>query len=121
MRALLISGALAVLMGAPAFARDVYVQSYTRSDGTYVQLHVRSAPDASRANNYGPSMSGTGSGGGTFGYGLMSPTTIRDHDRDGTPNYVDHDDDNDITPDDRDRTQYGRVEPYAHPSPYRKK
>jgi hypothetical protein len=31
---------------------DTYVPGYTRSDGTYVQGHYRTLPDASRSNNY---------------------------------------------------------------------
>lgn len=32
---------------------DVYVSGYTRSDGTYVRSHYRSAPDGISSNNYG--------------------------------------------------------------------
>lgn len=35
-----------------AFAKDVFVQGYTRSDGTYVQPHYRTAPDGNPYNNY---------------------------------------------------------------------
>lgn len=35
-----------------AFAGDVYVRGYTRSDGTYVQPHYRTAPDGNLLNNY---------------------------------------------------------------------
>lgn len=35
-----------------AFARDVYVNGYTRSNGTYVQPHYRSAPDSTKSNNW---------------------------------------------------------------------
>jgi hypothetical protein len=41
----------AVLVPALAFAQ-VYVRPYTRSDGTYVQGHYRSAPDGNSYNNY---------------------------------------------------------------------
>lgn len=34
------------------FARDVSVRGYTRSNGTYVQSHHRSAPDGIRSNNW---------------------------------------------------------------------
>ena len=109
------------LLTAPAFARDTYVHGYTRSNGTYVAPHVRTTPDSSRANNYGPSNSG-GSFGGMPSYGLISRPTTRDHDRDGTPNYLDHDDDNDTTHDNADRSQYGRAsQPYSYPSPYQSK
>ena len=32
---------------------DVYVHGYSRSDGTYVRPHYRSAPDGNPYNNYG--------------------------------------------------------------------
>lgn len=35
-----------------AFGGDVYVRGYTRSDGTYVAPHWRSAPDGNPWNNY---------------------------------------------------------------------
>lgn len=44
---------------------DVYVQSYTRRDGTYVRSHYRSAPDSSTSNNYG-SWDYDGGGGDNF-------------------------------------------------------
>lgn len=31
---------------------DVYVHGYTKSNGTYVQPHMRSNPDNTRANNW---------------------------------------------------------------------
>jgi hypothetical protein len=31
---------------------DVYVQGYTRSDGTYVQGHYRSSPNGTTSDNY---------------------------------------------------------------------
>ncbi len=39
---------------APAMAQT-YVKGYTRSNGTYVSPHYRSAPDNSRSNNYSSS------------------------------------------------------------------
>lgn len=44
--------ALLALAPALADARDTYVKPYTRSDGTYVQGHYRSAPDGKAYNNY---------------------------------------------------------------------
>ncbi|MFA6280231.1 MAG: hypothetical protein WC612_05520 [Bdellovibrionales bacterium] len=32
---------------------DVYVNGYSRQDGTYVEPHYRSAPDGNPYNNYG--------------------------------------------------------------------
>lgn len=89
---------LAALIALPvcAFARDVHVQGYTRKDGTYVRSHVRSSPDSSRWNNYGPSRSDSE---------LMNPS-LRDADSDGTPNGTDLDDDNDGIADDNDASQY---------------
>jgi len=80
-----------------ASAGDVNVKGYTRRDGTYVQPHVRSAPDSSRANNYGPSYNS---------FELARPKQ-RDNDRDGLPNYRDNDDDSDGRGDDTDSSQYG--------------
>lgn len=35
-----------------ADAGDTRVRGYTRQDGTYVQPHMRSAPDGNRSNNW---------------------------------------------------------------------
>lgn len=109
------------LIAAPAFAKDVYVRGHVRSDGTYVAPHVRSAPNSTRSDNYGPSTRSPS----TSPYSLYSPPPrTRDHDRDGTPNYLDRDDDNDVAHDDRDKSQYGSTtSPYVSPyvSPYRKR
>lgn len=35
-----------------AFAKDVFVRGYYRSDGTYVQPHYRSRPDGNIFNNW---------------------------------------------------------------------
>jgi hypothetical protein len=37
---------------APIFAEDVNVKGHLRNDGTYVQPHMRSAPDPSYNNNW---------------------------------------------------------------------
>lgn len=74
-------------------ARDVYVNGYYRSNGTYVQPYVRSSPDNVRWNNYGPSHTPSE---------RMQPKT-RDSDHDGIPNYQDHDDNNNGIPDDQER------------------
>jgi hypothetical protein len=50
----LILLAALVAFAAPASAQ-VYVQGYTRSDGTYVAPHYRSSPDSSTYNNYSSS------------------------------------------------------------------
>jgi hypothetical protein len=45
----------ALLLGivAPVWAQgSVWVNPYTRSDGSYVQGHYRSAPDGNRSNNW---------------------------------------------------------------------
>lgn len=80
----------------PAFAKDIHIKGYYRSDGTYVPPHIRSSPDKHRFNNYGPSRNRNE---------LMNPR-MRDSDHDGIPNYIDKDDDNDGVPDDMDRSQY---------------
>ncbi len=43
-----VAGALSVV---PAFGQ-VYVNGYYRSNGMYVQPHMRTAPDGIRSNNY---------------------------------------------------------------------
>ena len=49
--------ALVLLIGtaAPLLAEDVHVKGYYRSDGTYVQPHMRSTPDSSYKNNWSTS------------------------------------------------------------------
>ena len=89
---------LALGFAASAYARDVHVDGYTRSDGTYVRPHIRSAPNSTRSDNYGPS---------TTDAQLMNPTS-RDYDGDGIANHLDADDDNDGKGDDQDSNQYGR-------------
>lgn len=78
------------------FAGDVWVNPYYRSDGTYVRGHYRSSPDGIRSNNYGPSRNS---------WELTHPRS-RDYDRDGTPNYLDMDSDNDGFSDDNDGSEY---------------
>lgn len=81
-----------LVFSTEVFARDVYVKGYYRSDGTYVRPHIRSAPDNYKWNNYGPSQRDED---------LMNPRA-RDYDKDGVPNYLDTDDDNDGIYDDWD-------------------
>src|SRR2546421_7113315 len=55
MHRLLVWLLLAIVLFAPvavAFAEDVFVNGYYRKDGTYVQPHMRSAPDSNPYNNY---------------------------------------------------------------------
>ena len=100
MRIPIICSSLAILMtmSSAAVAGDVFVGGYTRSDGTYVRPHIRSAPDSSLSNNYGPSQNS---------YQLMNPRT-RDYDGDGRSNYLDFDSDNDGAGDDYDRSPFSR-------------
>lgn len=84
---------LLLAFAAPAFAKDVQVRGYTRKDGTYVQPYVRSSPDSYKSNNYGNKTYEERQG------GYSNPYT-RDSDRDGVPNYLDTDDDNDGRHDD---------------------
>jgi len=95
----LIGVLIGMFLSAIAFAGDVYVRGYYRSDGTYVRPHIRSSPDGFRWNNYGPSR---------HSYQLMNPWS-RDYDRDGIPNYMDMDSDNDGFLDDYDSSPYGRI------------
>jgi len=87
------------LMAASSVAlADSNVRGYTRSDGTYVQPHIRSSPDSSKANNYGPKSSGS------------SSLYNRDNDKDGSSNQNDSDDNNNGIGDNKDRSQY-RMKP----------
>ncbi len=94
----LLIGILILAVGSVSFAKDVNVRGYYRSDGTYVRPHIRSSPNQSRSDNYGSSNSDSE---------LMNPRS-RDNDGDGTPNYLDNDDDNDGVSDNNDSSQYGR-------------
>ena len=42
-----------LVLVAEAYAGDVYVKPYIRSDGTYVNGHYRTSPDSTPYNNYG--------------------------------------------------------------------
>ena len=89
-----------------ALAKDVYVHGYTRKDGTYVAPYVRSSPNSTKADNYGPKQGGS-TYGGYSPYGLLGAAPrARDADRDGLPNFRDRDDNNNTVHDDRDRYQY---------------
>lgn len=83
---------LSLLIAVPGLAKDVHVKGYYRSNGTYVQPHIRSSPDSVKWNNYGSNTNGNG----------YQPASQRDADGDGTPNYRDYDDDNDGLYDDYD-------------------
>lgn len=51
---LIFAMTLAALVSGPALAAGTkYVKPHVRSDGTYVQGHVRSAPNSSRYDNFG--------------------------------------------------------------------
>ncbi len=76
--------------------KDSYVRGYYRKDGTYVRPHIRSAPDSDRSNNYGRPRNDSE---------RISPR-IRDNDRDGIPNYLDRDDNNNSIPDQYDPAPY---------------
>lgn len=43
---------LCAMIGASAFARDVYVQPHVTRSGEYVQGYHRTAPDSNPYNNY---------------------------------------------------------------------
>ena len=90
--------AILVFTHIPAHAEDVYVDGYTRSDGTYVPPYIRSSPDGDLSNNYGPSQNDSES---------LNPWS-RDADKDGTPNYLDNDDNNNGILDNNDSSQYGQ-------------
>lgn len=93
---------LLVVFSLPTIAQ-VQVKGYYRKDGTYVAPHVRSAPNSTTSDNYGPSASSPL----YTGRGSVTPPSTRDADRDGVANMFDSDDDNDGSHDDRDSSQYG--------------
>lgn len=92
----IVALSVALFIASPVIARDVHVDGYYRKDGTYVRPHIRSSPNSSKADNYGPSRNSSQ---------LMNPRE-RDSDNDGIPNYLDNDDDNDGVDDDSDSSQY---------------
>lgn len=47
-----IAFVLSLLLSSVAFAGDTYVNGYYRSNGTYVSPHYRSAPNATKADNW---------------------------------------------------------------------
>lgn len=87
---------LGILLFTTTSFAQVYVEGYSRKDGTYVSPHYRSSPNSSKWDNYGPSTSSSGT---------QSPYS-RDNDSDGSPNLYDYDDDNDGISDDYDSSQY---------------
>ena len=86
-----------ILFTTMAFAGDVWVNGYYRSDGTYIQGHRRSAPNQNKWDNYGKKPQNNNSY-----YAPYSPYS-RDYDRDGILNKYYMDDDNDGKLDDYDR------------------
>jgi hypothetical protein len=48
---------IAALVVATPAAAQVSVGGYTKRDGTYVAPHIRSSPNGTKADNYGPSSS----------------------------------------------------------------
>jgi hypothetical protein len=91
-----VIGLFLAVTGSEVFAG--WVKGYTRKDGTYVQPHYRSNPDGNKWNNYGPSKS----------YPDRVNPYGRDNDKDGTPNYLDTDDNNNGVGDDFESNQYKR-------------
>jgi hypothetical protein len=98
LRLVLIAGLACV--ASPSFAQT-HVSGYTRKDGTYVQPHVRSNPNATRSDNHGPSASSRSSFSSTYAPAYASPSA-RNKDHDGISNQDDADDDNDGLNDDYD-------------------
>ena len=97
MKAILITS-LILISGALQAQAQVQVSGYYRSNGTYVQPHIRSAPDSTKSNNYGSAKSSPlyNSMGG------YSPPETRDSDHDGIANQYDNDDNNNGISDDND-------------------
>ena len=51
-RSLVAVFALSCVVTSAAWAQDVYVNGYTRNDGTYVSGHYRSAPNHTKSDNW---------------------------------------------------------------------
>jgi opacity protein-like surface antigen len=51
MKSVLMAAAL-LAIASSTFARDVYVKPHIRKDGTYVEGHHRTTPDATKLDNY---------------------------------------------------------------------
>jgi hypothetical protein len=43
---------MAIVLSSPALADQVRVKGHVRSDGTYVPAHTRTAPNATKLDNY---------------------------------------------------------------------
>lgn len=43
---------LILIFSASAFAKDVYVRSYTKKDGTVVDAHHRTSPNTTKSDNW---------------------------------------------------------------------
>lgn len=87
---------ITMLTASSAAADSVYVEPYTRDDGTFVEGHLRSEPDGIESNNLGPAPDGDG---------LAAPSE-RDFDGDGLQNNLDMDSDGDGTFDNYDSSPY---------------
>lgn len=97
---LLIAAALLVALPATA---QVNVRGYTKKDGTYVAPHIRSEPNSTKTDNYGPSSTSPL----YTGKGSVTPPSTRDADRNGSANKYSWDDDSDSVHDGRDKSRYG--------------
>jgi hypothetical protein len=113
-----LAAALLAFAALPISYADaqVRVRGYYRSDGTYVRPHIRSSPNGTTADNYGPSRSSPDYSDSLSDLSTVSPYT-RDADRDGIANMYDFDDDGDGVSDDADRSQYGGLT--SRPAPVR--
>lgn len=52
MKMKMLIATLLIAVALPAVARDTAVRGYTRQNGTYVQPHMRSAPNSTTLDNY---------------------------------------------------------------------
>lgn len=90
---------VALAFFASGVLAQTYVKGHTRKDGTYVAPHVRSSPNKTKVDNYGPAPAKQSA----YGLTYSSPYS-RDKDKDGISNQNDSDDDNDGRHDDYDPT-----------------
>ena len=88
---LLTATILCGMLSAGVAVADTWVNGYVKSNGTYVQGHMRSSPNSTKSDNYGRKSANS--------YG----TYDRDTDGDGIYNQYDNDDNGNGISDDNER------------------
>ncbi|NTU94747.1 MAG: hypothetical protein HGA52_01755 [Bacteroidales bacterium] len=93
---MIVVGVIGISLVSSVSFADTYVKGYFRKNGTYVQPHIKASRNTDKWDNYGPSKNNVQH---------MSPRT-RENDQDGTPNFLDPDDNNNSNHDNYERNQY---------------